>query len=404
MSIPKSLAHLSDDAVMHRLTELVSQSRRAESDLVAHLAEVDRRRLFAKVAVPSLFAYCTEVLHFSEAEAYLRIAAARASREHPALLAMLADGRLHLTGVAKLAPHLTPANRDELLAKATHRSKRQIEILIAALAPRPDAPTLVRSLPTGPRHQPATPIATPAAGGLVKAAPNEAGPFKADATVAPNPPRAAIDGPGDGQLRPDAVGASWVPVSRPAPQAEPLAPGRYRIQFTASEGLWSKLQRLRGHLRHRVPDGDLAGVIEAAVSEKLEQIEARKYGTTRAPRQLVADASFEARSRHIPAAVRRAVSARDGGRCRFVDESGRRCSERERLEYHHRRPFGMGGDHSPGNLSLLCRAHNASLAAHDYGGGHAMGGAPSGGRAASDGRARIGRQAGEVFRPRRGSG
>ena len=54
-----------------------------------------------------MFAYCTQALHLSEAEAYLRIAAARASREHPFLLSMLADGRLHLTAIAKLAPHLT---------------------------------------------------------------------------------------------------------------------------------------------------------------------------------------------------------------------------------------------------------------------------------------------------------
>jgi len=94
-----------------------------------------------------MFAYCLQVLHLSEAEAYLRIAAARASREHPMLLAMLADGRLHLTGIAKLAPHLTRENRDELLKRATHRSKREIEELVAELSPRPDARALMRKLP-----------------------------------------------------------------------------------------------------------------------------------------------------------------------------------------------------------------------------------------------------------------
>ena len=54
-----------------------------------------------------MFAYCTGALHLSEGEAYLRIAVARASREHPMLLAMLGDGRLHLSGIALLAPHLT---------------------------------------------------------------------------------------------------------------------------------------------------------------------------------------------------------------------------------------------------------------------------------------------------------
>jgi hypothetical protein len=65
--------------------------------------------------------------------------------------------------------------------------------------------------------------------------------------------------------------------------------------------------------------------------------------------------------------VRRAVGERDGSRCGFVDEEGRRCSERHRLEFHHRHPFGMGGDHDPGNISLLCSTHNRHLAEHDYG-------------------------------------
>jgi len=134
------LQSLSDDALLRRLTELTQQSRRVEVDLVAHIAEVDARRLYAREAAPSMFVYCTERLYLSEAEAYLRIAAARASREQPGLLAMLGDGRLHLSAIARLAPHLTIANRDAVLQRATHRSKRQIEELVAELSPRPDAP------------------------------------------------------------------------------------------------------------------------------------------------------------------------------------------------------------------------------------------------------------------------
>ena len=133
----RPLQSIPDCVLLHRLAELVSQSRRVEADIVAHIAEVDERRLYAREAFPSMFVYCTTVLHLSEAEAYFRIAVARASREHPMLLTMLADGRLHLTGIAMLAPHLTRANRDGLLERASHRSKRQIEELIAELAPRP---------------------------------------------------------------------------------------------------------------------------------------------------------------------------------------------------------------------------------------------------------------------------
>ena len=147
MEDKRSLRSVPDDELLHRLAELMSQARGVEADIVAHIAEVEERRLYAREAFPSMFVYCMSVLHLSEAEAYLRILAARASRKHPILLAMLADGRLHLTAIVRLAPHLTRENRDGILERATHRSKRQILELVAEIAPRPDLPGTVRKLP-----------------------------------------------------------------------------------------------------------------------------------------------------------------------------------------------------------------------------------------------------------------
>jgi hypothetical protein len=86
--------------------------------------------------------------------AYLRIAVARASRKHPVVLIMLGDGRLHLTAIAMLAPYLTTESRDALLKRATHRTKRQVEELIAEIEPRPDAPAVIRKLPDRPELRP----------------------------------------------------------------------------------------------------------------------------------------------------------------------------------------------------------------------------------------------------------
>ena len=143
----KLFSTLSDDELLHRLSELLRKSRRVESELVAHIGEVDARRLYAREAASSMFAYCTEVLNLSEPEAYLRIAVARASRTHPMLFEMLADGRLHLSGIAKLAPCLTEANRETLLARAAGKSKREIEELVAEISPKPDVPATIRKLP-----------------------------------------------------------------------------------------------------------------------------------------------------------------------------------------------------------------------------------------------------------------
>jgi 5-methylcytosine-specific restriction endonuclease McrA len=120
-------------------------------------------------------------------------------------------------------------------------------------------------------------------------------------------------------------------------------------------------------MRSSVPDGDLAAIIEQAVTEKLERLESRRFARTRMPRKDLSESDTSPKTRQIPAAVRRAVHESDGGRCHYVDEQGRRCAAREGLEFHHRHPFGQGGDHSVENISLVCRAHNAHLADVDYG-------------------------------------
>ncbi len=332
------LRSLSDDELLRRLVELLQQSRRVEVVLVAHIGEVDTRRLYAREACPSMFAYCTEVLHLSEQEAYLRIAAARAAREHAMLLPMLADGRLHLSGIAKLAPHLTRANREALLERAAHKSKRRIEELVAELAPGADVPALTRKLPEPRRAEPSL---LPPSQAHARADP-ELGLDRVPTAAVPAPVRPAI--------------------------VQPLSPARYKVQFTASAAFHDKLERLKALIRSSVPDGDLAAILEDAVTEKLERLEARRFGMTKAPRkELAATETSAPSSRYIPAAVRRAVYERDGGQCRYSDDGGRRCSARRHLEFHHVEPHARGGDRSPENIRLMCRAHNAYLAERDYG-------------------------------------
>ena len=148
---------------------------------------------------------------------------------------------------------------------------------------------------------------------------------------------------------------------------EPVGPARFRVRFDASAELRDKLERLQALMRSSVPDGDLAKIIDLAVTEKLERLEAKRFAKTKRPRTRVAQADTKPRSRYIPAAVRRFVEKRDGGRCTYRDKLGRRCTQRHDLEFHHQGAFGRGGDHSPENLALMCRVHNALLAEHDFG-------------------------------------
>jgi hypothetical protein len=284
-----------------------------------------------------MFVYCTQRLHLSEAVAYRRIAVARAALRYPVLLAMLQDGRLHLTGMALLAPLLTEGNCESLLARATHRSKREIEEIVVALAPRRDVRPAIRKL----RETRGVPSRRESDGSMPVG-------LAIDKTAATSPGvLTPLElSPGPVELSPGRVAAlSVVPPQEVQPRGiEPLSPGRYKVQFTATAELRDKIERLTALMRSEVPSGDLAQILERAVTEKLARLEAKRYGATQAPKQTLpaTDTRIAPISRHIPAAVRRAVYERDGDRCRFVDEHGRRCSERSRLEFHHRRPFGMG--------------------------------------------------------------
>ena len=132
-----ALEHLGDEALLAALSALVTTSRATDAALLAHLAEVDSRGLYLPAACASMHVYCVRVLSMSEDAAFKRITAARTARRFPAIFAAVADGRLHLSAVRMLSVHLTDDNVDELVAAASHRSKRELEVMLAEKAPRP---------------------------------------------------------------------------------------------------------------------------------------------------------------------------------------------------------------------------------------------------------------------------
>src|SRR5512144_2476222 len=109
------LSQVSDAVLLRDLAALVAKDRLTTATLLAHIAEVDSRRLYAPAGYPSMHAYCVEELRLSEDAAYRRIQAARACRRFPGLFTLLAEGELHLTGLCILAPHLTQENAGELI-------------------------------------------------------------------------------------------------------------------------------------------------------------------------------------------------------------------------------------------------------------------------------------------------
>ncbi|BDG09895.1 HNH endonuclease [Anaeromyxobacter paludicola] len=368
MNAPLSfdLTALSDRALLEALTSLVRREREVTAEVVAHLAEVDARRLYRDHACPSMHAYCVGVLHLADEAAYKRINAARTARRFPAVLEMLADGRLHLSAVCLLAQHLTEENHGALLDAAVHRSKRDIEELLAERFPRPDVPAALRKLPSPlPRFAPSAPPEAP---------PLVAPPQAPSLLPRPEAPSLLIAPEAPSRRIPPAALAPSAPVVAPPPPPRPvlapLAPERYRLQLTISRQTRDRLEEARDLLGHQMPAGDLAEVVDRALELLVRELRKRKFAETRTPRAPRSAPATEG-SRHIPHHVRREVALRDGNQCTFVAEDGRRCPARRRLEFHHQRvAFAKGGEGSADNLCLRCTAHHGLATEQEFGREH----------------------------------
>jgi len=351
----RSLKNLRDEDLLRQLAQLVMQSRGVEADVVAHIGEVELRGLYAHEACSSMFEYCRRVLRLRENEAYLRITVARLAREYPTVLDMLRDGRLHLSGIARLAPHLTRQSAEAVLKRASGMSHREIRELVCELEPKPDFASMIRRLPV---RSAANPVASGVLG-----APRVASETLNLEIVGEDPD---LDPEAANRVLTDSAGERSLPRARPA-IVEPLAPSRYLVRFTADVELRGKLERLRALMRRSLPDGDPARLIDIAVTEKLERVEAKRFGKTKRPRKSLADTDTRPSSRDVPAAVKRTVYARDGGRCTYRNRLGRRCGRRLDVELHHKHPFGRDGDHDPANVTLMCKTHNTLQAEQGYG-------------------------------------
>jgi len=297
-SILATAAGLSDQDLLARLDVLAGREREASVELVAHLAALDTRpSVYAAQGYGSLFSYCTQALRL-------------------------------------LGRHLTPDNHQAVLAKASGRSRQQIEALVAELAPQPDVPSSVRKLPTF-TAMPFSATPTPGATSMsVPTSPN-----------APSP-------------------ATFAPAPRPTVQA--TAPQRYRVQFTIGAETHERLRRVQALLRREIPDGDPGAIFDRAITLLLERLEKTKLGAATRPRPKPpirpgTDNSVRkpaVRSRDVPRAVKRTTWRRDAGQCAFVSLTGRRCSEQTFLEFHHVQPHAKQGPATVANISLRCWRHN----------------------------------------------
>jgi len=326
-----SLTHVSDAVVLRDLAALIARDRMTTAEILAHIAEVDTRRLYAPAGYSSMHAYCVGELRLSEDAAFKRIQAARAARQFPELFKAITDGRLHLIGVCLLAPHLNPSNLNELIQGASGKRKLEIEEWLAGRI----APAAIEFEASG--------VATSQVGTQQVAT-------------------AQVDASGQGAGAEVATSQVETPPAATA-QVDVRCPKRPEAVWVRARLSRTKLRYAQALLSHALPSGDVDQVLDRALDALIYQLEKRKIGITASPRR----ARPSTRKRHIPAAVRRTVWNRDGGQCTFVSADGKRCDQRRFLEFDHIEPVARGGEATFQNIRLRCRRHNQYEAERAFG-------------------------------------
>ena len=327
--------HLGNTELLQLLASLVSEGRENTTRTIAAIAEVDERKLYLPAGYPSMLAYCIGELGLSDDAALKRIQVARATQDFPALLEMLADGRLHLTGARMVVPYLTPENRDELLGAVTRQTRAEIERLIAERFTATDLLT-VPSFSSSEYEHASGYVQNPDHDSFIESSAQSEG-------QSPEPQHA----PGH---------VANAPTTSLAPR---------RIPLHLLPATHDKIRYAKELLGHELQSGDDAQVVDRALREMIVRLERRKDRQQLPRRRRKATTN----PRHTPEHVKQTVWKRDRGQCTFVGDTGHRCGTRKFLEFDHIEAVARGGDATVENLRLRCRAHNQYEAERTFGSG-----------------------------------
>src|SRR5512133_2061542 len=355
-----------------RLASLLRNERHAMAEFLVALADFDDRKAWMKLGHASLFTFLHRDLGLSKGASHFRKVAAELIQRYPEVVEPLRDGRLCITSVVELARVITPENRTEALPRFFHASKQEAKAVAAEIVPAESVP----------RREVVTTVSAPAARAMVL-------PDVTPKAVASEPEAPRQIG---AEVRPVEPEPSLPPRPHPPTSVQPLTAEARRLHVTVSKRFLKKLEVAREALSHSHPNADAQAILEAGLDLLIERAAKKKGLSTRPstrpctrPQAERAAPQIEAvphnegplpsgrppaprsRPRHIPAAVRREVWTRDGGRCQFRLESGEICGSTHRLQFDHIQPFALGGESTVSNIRLTCAAHNLLAARRVFG-------------------------------------
>lgn len=306
------------DSLIVRLERLRTREHDCLVQIVEGLVECLRTRAHLDLGYESLWKLLVERLSYSEGAASRRVNAAQVVLRCPRALELLRERKVTLCALARLRPVLDEATScEELLDKIEGRNKTEVERVVAAARPTPARRETVRRRFEKPK------------------APQETEPLFTS-TV------------------------------------EALVVERVGLSFSLDPQAYADFERVKELLSNKLPAGM---TLEQAFNELVQfyltkndpkrRVARRRQRTSTAVEVHATTSTVEA-SRRIPDALRDEILVRDGLKCAFVGQGGKRCNGTHELQIDHVRPFALGGKTARDNLRVLCGAHNRHRARQTF--------------------------------------
>src|SRR3989338_10359749 len=128
------ISNLKDKELLEKFGVLVQEEKEATAQVVVHLSEINRRKLYAQEGYSSLFSYCVEKYHYSKAAAYRRIQAAKLVQREPRVLIYLKEAKLNLTTIGLIEPFAREEKLNPLIHASLGKTKEVVEELLGELS------------------------------------------------------------------------------------------------------------------------------------------------------------------------------------------------------------------------------------------------------------------------------
>ncbi|MBN8542446.1 MAG: HNH endonuclease [Deltaproteobacteria bacterium] len=306
---------LSNDNLITAVRSLVKEERRITREILDHINEVARRRLYADLGFSSIFDWLVKDLGYSESAAYRRMQAARVLQAVPEAAEKLESGALGLTVLSKVQT-LIRADEKRTGERMSIQEKSEILTKVESCSGREAEHRLAHHFPE---------VAAQFTDGLIS-----------------------------------------------KEKVRVINEDQVSVQVTFTREQFEKLKRIQELLSHTHLGASNAELLNVAMDVFLEKKDPlRKIVKPRvAPCDTAAEAEmpYAKTANSLKPSTRNAVLKKSGGQCEYREtKTGHRCASRHFLEIDHIQPRALGGTNVPDNLRVLCRTHNLLVAERVFG-------------------------------------